>query len=453
MDSPYPAVSGYYGRAVVLISLVATHSDSDLETVARLSAGASEVATGVLADGLPVTGAVVLATCNRYEIYCEAASETDVEAARSAVIAQISKHSGLNEQLVSRSFGTHTGEDVARHLFSVGSGLESAVVGEREIAGQVRRALIDAQANGTASGGLVRLFQAATRTSKDVGTQTALGGRGLSIVSVALELATDLAEDPDWTDKKVVLFGTGAYAGATMALLRERGTTDISVYSSSGRAETFVATRGGTALTSETLRAEIAAADVLIGCSGGDRRIGAADLARVRADSAQSLTVIDLALTHDFDPAVGELEGVELITLESVRLAAPGEQAEALEQASKLVADAARSFAAEQQQRTADAAIVALRRHTMQVLDSEIEKVRKQHGCTAAAEEVELAMRRMVRQLLHIPTVRAREMAAEGRGDEYTDALQALYGIEVAPQQPAAPAADCPAGHGRREPA
>lgn len=424
---------------MVLISLVATHSDTDLETVARLSAGASEVASAVLEDGCPVSGAVVLATCNRYEIYCEAPSEHDVEAARAAVIGQISRQSGLSKQLVSRSFHTLTGEDVAKHLFSVGAGLESAVIGEREIAGQVRRSLIEAQAGGTASGGLVRLFQAATRTSKEVGARTALGGRGLSIVSVALDLATDVAEDADWTAKKVVLFGTGAYAGATMALLRERGTTDISVFSASGRAEAFVASRGGTALTPATLGAAVAEADVVIGCSGGDRRIAASDLARVRKDSTLPLTVIDLALTHDFDPAVGELDNVELITLESVRLAAPGEQADALEQAGELVADAARSFAQEQQQRSAGAAIVALRRHTMQVLESEMEKVRRQHGCTAAAEEVEFAMRRMVRQLLHVPTVRARELAAEGRGDDYLDALHALYGIEVdPPDRPAA---------------
>lgn len=393
-----------------------------------------------------MTGAIVLATCNRYEIYGEAPHADDVEAARAALVSEISGLSGLNEQLVSRAFSTHTGPEVSKHLFTVSAGLDSAVVGEREIAGQVRRALITAQHEGTASSGLIRLFQAASKTAKDVGAQTALGSRGLSIVSVALDLATDLSENPDWSAKKVVLFGTGAYAGATMALLRERGCTDISVFSSSGRAEAFVATRGGTALDAESLPVAVAAADVMIGCSGSDTRVEAEELAQVRALSTQPLIAIDLALTHDFDPEVGQLDGVELLTLESVRLAAPQEQAESLNQASGIVSGAAKAFEQEREARSVDSAIVALRRHTMNVLDAEMERVRARHGCTAAAEEVEFALRRMVKQLLHVPTVRARELAANGQQDDYVSALETLYGITL--EQPAAPAqAECPADH------
>ncbi|GAB15509.1 glutamyl-tRNA reductase [Arthrobacter globiformis NBRC 12137] len=426
--------------------MVATHADIDLETVAQLSNGSSGIATSALARSPAVKGAVVLATCNRYEIYGEAPHADDVEAARAALVGQISETSGLSEQLVSRSFSTHTGPDVSQHLFAVSSGLDSAVVGEREIAGQVRRALITAQQEGTASAGLVRLFQAASKTAKDVGAQTALGSRGLSIVSVALDLAIDLSEETDWSKKKVVVFGTGAYAGATMALLRERGCRDISVFSSSGRAATFVATRGGTALDGDTLHAAVAAADVMIGCSGSDTRVEAAELAQVRAGSTQPLIAIDLALTHDFDPAVGELDGVELLTLESVRLAAPQEQAESLAQASAMVTGAAQSFEQEREARSVDSAIVALRRHTMNVLDAEMEKVRARHGCTAAAEEVEFALRRMVKQLLHVPTVRARELASNGQQDDYVAALETLYGITV--EQPAAASkAECPMDH------
>ncbi|WP_314191375.1 glutamyl-tRNA reductase [uncultured Arthrobacter sp.] len=431
---------------MVLFSLVATHADIDLETVAQLSNGSSGIATTALAGSPAVKGAVVLATCNRYEIYGEAPHADDVEAARAALVGQISETSGLSEQLVSRSFSTHTGPDVSQHLFAVSSGLDSAVVGEREIAGQVRRALITAQQEGTASAGLVRLFQAASKTAKDVGAQTALGSRGLSIVSVALDLAIDLSEETDWSKKKVVVFGTGAYAGATMALLRERGCSDISVFSSSGRAATFVATRGGTALDGDTLHAAVAAADVMIGCSGSDTRVEAAELAQVRAGSAQPLIAIDLALTHDFDPAVGELDGVELLTLESVRLAAPQEQAESLAQASAMVTGAAQAFEQEREARSVDSAIVALRRHTMNVLDAEMEKVRARHGCTAAAEEVEFALRRMVKQLLHVPTVRARELASNGQQDDYVAALETLYGITVE-QQAAASKPECPVDH------
>ncbi|MEA5453165.1 glutamyl-tRNA reductase [Sinomonas sp. JGH33] len=445
---------------MVVFSMVATHADLNLETVALLSNGAATVANSA-SHSPTVSGTVVLATCNRFEIYAEAPAPEDLEAARSAVVAEISHRSGLPERTVSDAFRTHEGADVARHLFAVSSGLDSAVVGEREIAGQVRRALISAQEDGTATPPLVRLFQAASRTAKDVATQTALGSRGLSIVSVALDLAADLADHPDWSSKRAVLFGTGAYAGATMALLRDRGCTRVEVYSSSGRAEEFAAARGGVALTAEQLPGAIAGADVLIGCSGSTTPMEAVELEAIRSESTQQLIVIDLALTHDFDPGVGSLDGVELVTLESVRLAAPQEQAEALAEASRIVGAAAADFETQHQARQADAAIVALRRHTMAVLDSEIEKVRARHGCTAAAEEVEFAMRRMVKQLLHTPTVRARELAAQGREAEYLAALDALYGISIdlpsvvadafgeeTPDDGASPE-DCPVDHTR----
>ncbi len=433
---------------MVLFSLVASHAEIDLETVARLSAGASEVPLSVLGRQQEILGAVALATCNRYEIYAEARTDDDVDAARAAVISRISESSGLSEHTVSRAFETRSGPAVSRHLFAVSAGLDSAVVGEREIAGQVRRALTGAQQDSTASPALVRLFQAASKTAKDVGARTALGSRGLSIVSVALDLAAELRGGPagtaaEFTGTRVVIFGTGAYAGATMAQLTGRGCNDISVFSASGRAQTFVATRGGSALSPESLEAAVAAADILIGCSGSEHRVQAADIVRVRHASPQPLVILDLALTRDFDPAVAELDDVELLTLESVRLAAPSEQTESMSQAADIVAKAADSFEEQQNARSVDGAIVALRRHTMGVLDTEIARVRAQHGCTAAAEEVEFAMRRMVKSLLHIPTVRARELAAAGEQDSYLAGLEALYGITV--EEPAAIApAQCP---------
>ena len=418
---------------VVLFSLVASHSTIDLETVARLSAGAAAVSAEVVAAENAVAGLVTLATCNRFELYAQARSAEDVESARSSLIAAVSAHSGLAEHQVSGALATQQGTAVPRHLFAVSTGLESAVVGEREIAGQVRRALSSAQDQGTSTPALVRLFQAASKTAKEVGAQTALGRRGMSIVSVALDLATDLQDARSLAGKTAVLFGTGAYAGAAMAQLAQRGCTDIRVYSGSGRAETFVASRGGTALRDETLPGALADAQLLVGCSGSDRQVSAADLAQVRHGTSPQLTVIDLALTHDFAADVADLPQVDLLTLETVRQAAPAEQESTLAEAAGLVADAANNFEQAQNARSLDHAIVALRRHTMGVLDDEIAKIRAQHGCTAATAEVELAMRRMVKQLLHVPTVRAKELAAAGDAASYMAALEALYGIKVEP--------------------
>ena len=452
----------YHVEIVVLFSLVASHTALDLETVARLSAGAADVSAELVAGENAVAGLVTLATCNRYELYVHARSGADVEAARSSAIEAVSRHSGLTESQVSRSLSTLHADAVPRHLFAVSTGLESAVVGEREIAGQVRRALSTAQDQGVTTPSLVRLFQAAAKTAKDVGAQTALGRRGMSIVSVALDLASVLQDAPSsfggvspdapsrsggvspdapsssgggrpLAGKSAVLFGTGAYAGAAMAQLMQRGCTDISVYSSSGRAETFTASRGGIALTDDTLDQALAGASLLVGCSGSDHQVTKADLAPLRHGRSPQLTVIDLALSHDFAPDVAELPGVELLTLETVRQAAPAEQEATLAQASALVAEATNNFEQSQNARSLDHAIVALRRHTMAVLDDELAKVRKQHGCSAATAEVEFAMRRMVKQLLHVPTVRAKELAAAGDSESYLAALDALYGLKLSP--------------------
>lgn len=424
---------------MVLFSLVATHSDLDLETVGTLSSGADDVAASV---DLP---AITLATCNRLEIYAESTAE-DLEAGRSRLIAAVAESSGLEHETVDRSFRTLVDDDAVRHLFEVGAGLDSAVVGEREIAGQVRRSLAEAQSAGTASGSLTKLFEAATRTAKEVGAETALGSRGRSIVSVALDIAGDMrGHGPEfYRGARVVLIGTGAYAGTSLAQLAEHGVADIAVFSGSGRAEQFLADRAGfaagrggqvRALRMDELVEAFSAADMVIGCSGGNRQITAGEIRSLaRLDErTDPLTVVDLALSHDFAPEVAELPGVELITLESVKVAAPEETSASVEEARSVVSGSVKTYLTERAERNADDAIVTLRKHVQTLLDEEMEKVRKQHGCTAASEEVEFGLRRIVRKLLHTPTVRARELAASGRGDEYITALETLFGLEVSP--------------------
>ncbi len=427
---------------MVLFALVASHQNVDLNTVARLSTGALGLSEDMVRNGR-LRGAVTLSTCNRLELYGElepspGASAPDAVAdVRAALAEQIGARSGLDPEFVADVLVPRTDAEAARHLFTVVSGLESAVVGEREITGQVRRALNEARTAGTVSGSLVRLFEGAARTARKVGTQTTLGERGRSIVSVALDLADDVTAGT-WASRRALVFGTGAYAGATMAALRDRGCADIEVWSGSGRAVPFTENRGGTPVPEDGLAEALERADVVIGCSGGAAPMGAS------AFPPGPRTVVDLALTRDFDPAVADLPGVELISLESVRVAAPEETRESVEAATGIVERAAQEFAADQSGRDMDAAIVALRRHTMAVLDAELEKVTAHHGCTAAKEQIELAMRRMVRSLLHTPTVRARELAAQGRQDEYITGLEALYGIEV-PASPAGDAAPAPA--------
>ncbi|MDN6411286.1 MAG: glutamyl-tRNA reductase, partial [Yaniella sp.] len=229
------------------------------------------------------------------------------------------------------------------------------------------------------------------------------------------------------------MVGTGAYAGTTLAQLEARGARNVAVHSSSGRAEEFVADRGGwaMALGGADVEGAFAEADVLIGVSGGERTVSANQLAELREGTHDRLTVLDLALTHDFDPAIGDLPAVDLITLESVKMAAPSEQQASITQAQQLVDSAVDEYLTAKRERNATDAIVTLRSHTMAALEEEMQRVRDRHGCTAAAEEVQLSMRRMVRQMLHEPTVRARQAAANGTLEEYEAALETVFGINV----------------------
>ncbi|WP_178945540.1 glutamyl-tRNA reductase [Kocuria sp. TGY1127_2] len=410
---------------MVLFSLVSSHKNVDLNTVAQLSTGVGALKHTLVDEG-PLSGLVTLSTCNRLELYGEAPTHRDgVGPSLEAIMDEISEAAELDPSFVRGSFEVFYDEDAASHLFTVVSGLESAVVGEREITGQVRRALVNAREEGSASGELIRLFEAAARTARTVGTQTALGERGRSIVSVALDLAEEVTPIP-WQQARTLVFGTGAYAGATMAALSARGCENVFVYSASGRAGEFTAKRGGIPVNDENLSATMSSADVIIGCSGGSVPFSSETFPE------GNRIVVDLALTRDFDPSIADLDGVELITLESVRLAAPEETNESVSAAREIVDRSTREFRAHRNQQNVDAAIVALRRHTMEVLDAEMDKVRHQYGCGAQADQLEFAMRRMMHSLLHTPMVKARKLAAEGREQEFMDAIEALYDISVA---------------------
>ncbi|WP_421082776.1 glutamyl-tRNA reductase [Rothia nasimurium] len=427
---------------MTIFSLVASHKTVDLTTVARLSEGLEKIHQHLAHLGL--SGEVILSTCNRLELYGELpsqpgytdqAAQDQVADTTEQIYDLLTKTSGLTYDIVENSFDVHVNQDAAHHLFTVASGLESAVVGEREITGQVRRALIESQEQGRATGNLVRLFEHGAATARKVGQSTMLGSRGRSIVSVALDLADETA-DQSWPERRVLVFGTGAYAGATVAALHARGATDIWIYSRSNRAAAFAEKRGVSPVPHGELYQQMQEADVIIGCSGGSSPMLPIEIPPGKR------VILDLALTRDFAPEVADIPEVDLITLETVRLAAPEETVESVHTAKTIVNQAATEFSTQEKARSVDAAIVALREHTMQVLDTELAKVHNQYGCTAATEQLELAMRRMVKSLLHTPTVRAKELAREGKGDVYINALQALYGIEV--HQEPSPRADSP---------
>ena len=177
---------------------------------------------------------VVVATCNRLEIYLDAVRFHDAIDEVTAVVAAVDRHP---RDEVSGLLKVRVGAPVAAHLFTVAAGLDSMVVGEAEIGGQVARAFRDAQAAGTASPAINLLFQSAARTAKQVATDTGLGAAGRSVASVALDIAAR-SRRPS-TVRGPLVIGTGAYARVVAAELRARGCAELSVFSPSGRASAF----------------------------------------------------------------------------------------------------------------------------------------------------------------------------------------------------------------------
>ncbi|WNY33175.1 hypothetical protein Q9Q99_13405 [Curtobacterium flaccumfaciens] len=200
----------------MLICLTASHRNASFDLLERLSIGAPAAASRLVTDAGVLDGAVVLATCNRFEAYLDIAGD-ESDSAVSATVQAVAAASDLDATEVLDSVNVLGGKDVVQHLFAVSSGLESVVVGETEISGQVRRSLEDARSNGTTTSDLERLFQEAAHTSRGVKTRTRIGAAGRSLVRLGLELASSRVTD--WARTRVLLVGTGSYAATTIAAL------------------------------------------------------------------------------------------------------------------------------------------------------------------------------------------------------------------------------------------
>jgi glutamyl-tRNA reductase len=409
-------------QRVVLLSLAASHHDLDLDVLERLSSDVQAVASELVACAASISGAVVLATCNRFELYLEVDDAEHTPQARAAAAATVARRSGYTSDQVAAHLSLLVGTAAAEHLFAVASGLDSMVVGEREIAGQVRRALTSARRDGTTTSGLESLFQAASRVSRDVEARTGLGAAGRSVVGVALDIAEQ--DLPDWPSVRCVLIGTGSYAGASLAALRARGCVDVRVYSTTDRADAFAAARGVRSLApGADLAAEVSDVDLVVACSGAAGAVLGVDaLAAARSDASRPLTVVDLALRHDVDPGVRALPGVRLVSLHTVSAAAPAEHA-AVEQAHAVVAASAGAYEADRRVRDWNPAVVAERTRVLGGLES---------GLSVQSDELAArALRRRTRAALHGPTVRAREAARAGDAATYARALAELASIPV----------------------
>jgi glutamyl-tRNA reductase len=411
----------------VLLCLTASHRTAGFELLERLERHAGDVDAALRSRTDAFAGSVVLATCNRFEAYLDV---TDAHRGDAADLAFATLGDAVGVAPDELDAAVHIVRDhaVADHLFSVASGLESLVVGEGEIAGQVRRALEAARSDGRVTSDLERLFQTASRVSREVKNGTTVGSAGRSIVRLALELAASRVAD--WASAGILLVGTGNYAAASLKALRDRGAENVRAWSRTGRAQAFALKHGIEAVDRDGLVDAIATSELVVTCSVAptvllDREI--LEQASRRSDAVVHRLVIDLGLPRNVDRDVAWVTGTELLDLETIGLHAPLEDFTATERARTIVSDAAAEFAAKDDERTAEPALVALRTHVFGLLESEIARARRRGD---DAQQVESALRHLVGVLLHTPSTRARELSREGDADSFIAGVNAVVGLD-----------------------
>ncbi len=395
-----------------------------------------------------VAGTFVISTCNRVEIYADV---NRFHGSVAAICELFSRYSGIVTSELTGHLYVHYEEGAVKHLLAAAAGLDSMVVGEPQILGQVRAALNVARENGTLGRVLGDVGSAALRAGKRAHAETGIDRTGASLISVGLEMAASVLGRSSVQGQRVLVVGAGSMSSLAAAGASRSGAARVTVANRTRRhAERLAASVGGGTADLAELPQEIAAADVVVSCTGASGLVITAAavqsaLPRQTAGatgtgSGHPLVFLDLAMPRDVDPQVATLPGVIVIGMEE--LAAAGRSAAALASVVDEVA-AVRAIVAEEfsaYRAAAHAAqvtptVVALRAKAAEVVDAELARLTGRLQGTdgldgRALEEIARAVRRVVDKLLHAPTVRVKELAGSPRGDGYDEALRVLFDLD-----------------------
>ena len=402
---------------------------SVLEQLAVGSEGLEKLVRDV-ATSEHVMEATALATCNRIEVYADVERFHGSVETVSRLLCELAD--GAPDDVVPHLY-VHYDDGAVSHLFHVASGLDSMVVGEGQILGQTREALRVGQEHGTIGPSLNTLFQQALRVGKRVHAETDIDRAAPSLVSVALERAA--AHVGPVEGKRVLVVGAGSMAGLAVATVTRLGAGEVVVSSRTpARAERLAEQYGGRCVALADVTEEIAAADVVVSCTGASGVVlPLSTVAAARTHPRGPLAVIDLALPHDVDPTVADLPDVELIGL--ARLADElhsGEIAGDVAAVRRVVTEEITSFLAARRSSEVTPTVVALRTMATGVVDAELARLRARLPDLPpeTAGEIELAVRRVADKLLHQPTVRVKELANESGAVSYAAALAELFSLD-----------------------
>ncbi|AKK10267.1 glutamyl-tRNA reductase [Corynebacterium uterequi] len=389
--------------------------------------------------------AMIVSTCNRLEVYTVTNA---FHAGVSDVVAVLNEISGIDPDTLRSYLYVRYADAAAEHMMVVTSGLDSMVVGEQQIIGQVRNAYREASGAGTVGPHLHSLSQTALRTGKRVHAETGIDDAGGSMVTFALDEALRRAGRASFAGMRALVLGAGAMASLAATQLGKHGVAELVVANrtveraerlASHAREAGVAAR---AIAFADRREALDGVDVVVSATGADGfTIDAADVPAERG--GRGLILVDLSLPRDIDDALSEVPGVTLVNIESMHhsVTSRDSTSEAHKRAQAIVSEELQAYASEQRVRDVAPAVAALRQAANNVAESELGRLRPKLDDDAFAE-VSRTVHRVVDKLLHVPTVQAKKLAAESATITYETALQQLFGLEPTPSPSVAVAAD-----------
>ena len=429
-----------------LLVVGCNHRSAELPLLERLAVPADEVpkALSSLLALDHVLEAAVLSTCNRVEVY---AHVTRFHDGLQELRGWLAERADVHPQDLDERHYTYHDDRAAAHLFAVAAGLDSMVVGERQIALQVKQAMETARAETSARRVLQRLFRQAIRVGRRVRAETDIANGASSIVDVGLEAARERLGTP-FTGARVLLVGAGKIGGLTADRLLAAEIGHVDVWNRSvDKAGRLAARVEGVVVDDGSLRDAVAAADLVVCTTGAaepvlDRDLVARALAH-RDDLDRPLVLLDLGMPRNVEPATAELPGVHLLDIADVReVADRGVTGDAIAAARAIVDEEAARFLAWTRASEVEPTIRAVRERAEQVRRDELDRLGRRLSSLddQQRDAVEALSRGIVNTLLHGPTVRLKELADRGGADHHAGALRDLF--DLPDEQEAGPSGD-----------
>ncbi len=381
-----------------------------------------------------VEGAVILTTCNRTEVY---ATARDIEKGMVVLRDFLADYSGIDYEHFRDYFYQPNCYDAILHLFQVASGLDSMIIGEPQILGQVKEAHQKAMDAGASDGVLNALFQKAIHVGKKVRTNTDIDRQQFSISHAAVELARDILGE--LTEKTVMIIGAGEMSELTTRYLMTNGVQSVIVSNRSyEKAVTMAEKFEGRAVRFDKLATELECADILISCTAAEHYVIREDNCRkvLEARNGREIIMIDIAVPRDIAPELQDIDGVfiyDIDDLENVVDANYMERQKAVAEAEKLITEELAKFNEWLASLYVVPVITAIKSWGDSIKKNEINRALNRLGKVSEREEkiIESMANSIVNQLLHFPIVNLKEMACSEQGHLYAEVFKKFFALQT----------------------